>query len=449
MRVPEAGLTTLEELAAGAGRGGGIHMQPFWWDAAPPRSDPGAGLPASTDVLIVGAGFTGLSAALTLARAGRQVTVVDADVPGFGASTRNGGQVGSGNQKFRVKALIAMKGERKATELLREGVAMLDFIERLIDEEKIDCDFVRCGRFRGAMRPEHYDAMARDLADLKRVADVEFEMVPRREQSREIGSERFHGGSLLPMDAGLHPGRYHAGLMQRAQAAGAVIQGHAQVSGIEQERDRFSVQFDAQRLMARHVIVATNGYTRSVGKFFDRRIVPVRSAQIATGVIPTAHFDRLMPKRRVFGNSNRVFSYFRSAPAERRIIWGGRGSRFSHPGTPRAYAHLARDLLRAFPSLASIPVTHAWSGEIGYTFDDFPHLGIAPNGVHYALGYCGTGVSRSTYFGRKIALRILGRADARTAFDDMPLPGHPFQVFARPAVPLVEAWYRIRDCCNI
>ena len=156
-----------------------------------------------------------------------------------------------------------------------------------------------------------------------------------------------------------------------------------------------------------------------------------------------------MPKRRVYGNTNRVFSYFRSAPGERRIVWGGRASHLGHPATPASYAHLARDLLRVFPALASTTVTHGWTGAIGYTFDGFPHLGRAPNGVHYALGYCGTGVSRSTYFGRKIALKVLGDAEGNTAFDDMPLPGHPFHVFARAAAPLVEAWYRLRDVGNI
>ena len=449
MNPPEGRFLSLQDLARGAAPRDSMRMLPFWWDAAAPPSGPWAALASRVDVLIIGAGFTGLAAALTLARRGRQVIVVDADVPGFGASTRNGGQVGSGNQKFRVKTLIAMKGERAATDLLREGVAMLDHIERLIIEEKIACDFTRCGRFRGAMRPDHYDAMARDLEDLSRLANVEFAMVPRSEQSREIGTDLFHGGSLLPADASLHPGRYHAGLLERAQSAGVVICGHAAVRGIESETGGFKVRFDCQQLIARDVVVATNGYTRTVGDFFTQRIIPVGSSQIATGPIPAALFDQLMPKRRVYGNTNRVFSYFRSAPGERRIVWGGRASHLGHPATPASYAHLARDLLRVFPALASTTVTHGWTGAIGYTFDGFPHLGRAPNGVHYALGYCGTGVSRSTYFGRKIALKILGDAEGDTAFDDMPLPGHPFHVFARAAAPLFEAWYRLRDVGNI
>src|SRR5580692_8438203 len=143
----EAGIT-VADLAHGRARTRSLPATPFWWrDAPPPSTGPRASPGPVADVVVIGAGFTGLAAALVLARAGRHVVVVDANAPGFGASTRNGGQVGSGNQKFRVETLIAMHGERKAVELLHEGVEMLDGIENLIRGEKIDCSFTRCGRF--------------------------------------------------------------------------------------------------------------------------------------------------------------------------------------------------------------------------------------------------------------------------------------------------------------
>ena len=95
-----------------------------------------------------------------------------------------------------------------------------------------------------------------------------------------------------------------------------------------------------------------------------------------------------------------------------------------------------------------MPVTHAWDGKIGYTCDEVPHLGRAASGVHYALGYCGTGVSRATYFGHKIALQLLGDSDGRTAFDDLSFPAFPVQPVAKHAVPIVETWYRFRDATN-
>lgn len=436
------------ELAAGGYRGEtGLRYQPYWWDEAPRTSDEPP-VPKQCDVAIVGSGFTGLAAANTLLDSGSNAVVFDRDCPGFGASTRNGGQVGSGNQKFRVKTLIALRGETKATALLREGTQMLDHIGQLIAAEKIDCDFRRCGRFRAAIRPEHYEAMARDMEDLRRVAGVDSFMVPRSEQRSEIGSDIFFGGSVLPNDASLHPGLYHSGMAQRVRDKGGQIAGNAAVIGIAKEGKTFCVKTTRGMTRARHVIIATNGYTNGLLPELRQRIVSIGSGLIATGEIDVGMLDRLLPKRRVYGNTNRVFYYFRVAPGSRRIIWGGRVGRLAAQDTPRAYSHLARDMLHVFPDLADVPVTHAWSGLIGYTYDEIPHLGRTAAGVHYALGYCGTGVSRATYFGHKIALQLLGKKEGRTAFDDLTFPSLPAHPVAKRAVPVVETWYRIRDAAN-
>ncbi len=438
---------TLRDLAAGHFcNESSVTYAPYWWDAAPRLETPGPALPAKADVAIVGSGFTGLSAALTLLDKGREVVVLDRGVPGYGASTRNGGQIGSGNQKFSVKRLIALRGEEKAAALLREGTRMLDYIEHLVETEKIDCHFRRCGRFRGAMRPEHYEAMAADMEDLKRVAGVESFMVPRSEQQSEIGSTVFFGGSVLPNDASLHPALYHSGLMQRVEARGGAIIGQAGVRHIARDTDGFRLETDAGPLQCRDVLVATNGYTENLVDTLKRRIVTIRSALIATDELPSDLTARLMPKNRVYGNTNRVFYYFRVAPDENRIVWGGRAVGASGA---RAFRHLAHDLLTVFPGLGDIAVTHAWDGQIGYTHDALPHLGRMADGIHYAVGYCGTGVSRATYFGHKIALQIVGDPDGRTAFDDLAFPAFPFHPIAKRAVPLVAAWYRFRDTMKI
>lgn len=424
---------------------GGLTYRPYWWEAAPRRQAHAITLPEQIDAVVVGSGFTGLSAALTLLRHGRSVVVIDRDVPGFGASTRNGGQIGSGNQKFRVKRLIAMRGRKKAEAMLREGVAMLDYVDGLIAREKIDCHFVRCGRFRAAIRPEHYEAMARDMEDLREIADVESFMVPRAEQRTEIGSDVFFGGSVLPQDASLHPGLYQSGLMQRIEEAGGLIVGGAPAQAITPTGSAFLVKTPLGTIACRDVVIATNGYTGGLVPELKRRIIPVGSGLIATGEIPEALFSGLMPKGRVYGNTNRVFYYFRAAPGERRVIWGGRVGRLANNTSPLAFRHLARDMLHVFPELEEVPVTHAWDGLIGYTFDEVPHLGRTAAGLHYAVGYCGTGVSRATYFGHKIALQLLGLKEGRTAFDDFDFPSFPFHPAAKQAVPVVETWYRIRD----
>lgn len=429
------------------GPDGPMATRPYWWDAAPPSSEQ-TEPPREVDVAIVGSGFTGLSAALTLLRRGRSVAVFDRGVPGFGASTRNGGQVGSGNQKFRVRTLIEMRGEANAVALLREGIAMLDHIEQLVTSEHIDCHFSRCGRFRGAMRPEHYDSMARDLDDLRRYVGVESVVVPRAEQHREIASDLFHGGTVLPNDAALHPGLYHAGLLRRVEGAGGLVLGLTPVESISADRSGFRMQTPRGEVVARDVIVATNGYTQKVHDHLDRRIVPVGSAVIATEPLPPGLIQELMPGGRMYGNTNRVFFYFRAAPDQDRIVWGGRVGRGFAADSPFASAHLARDMRRTFPQLGDVRVTHGWSGQIGYTFDSLPHLGRTPDGIHYAMGYCGTGVSRSTWFGHKIALKLIGDPEGASAFDDIVFPTHPFHAVAPAMVPVYEAWYRMRDALD-
>lgn len=437
------------ELAAGGFRGDtGLRYEPYWWEGAPRPRDV-VPVPKKCNVAIVGSGFTGLSAANTLLDNGSGAVVFDRDCPGFGASTRNGGQIGSGNQKFRVKTLIALRGENKAVALLREGTEMLGYIEQLVTKEKLDCDFRRCGRFRGAIRPEHYEAMARDMEDLKRVAGVESSMIPRSQQHSEIGSDIFCGGSVLPNDASLHPGLYHSGLLARVTAKGGRVIGDAAVLEITPEAGGYRLRTARGETRAKNVIIATNGYTDGLVPELKRRIVSIGSGLVATGEIPEATLDRLLPKRRVYGNTNRVFYYFRAAPGARRIIWGGRVGRLAAANSPRAYSHLARDMLRVFPDLAEIPVTHAWSGLIGYTYDEIPHLGRSAAGLYYALGYCGTGVSRATYFGHKIALQLLGKKDGQTAFDDLTFPAYPAHPIAKRAVPAFETWYRFRDATNL
>jgi len=421
-----------------------VKFAPWWWEAAPPAARGTLPLPKQVDVVIVGSGYTGLSAALTLARAGREVLVCEAGVPGYGASTRNGGQLGSGNQKFPVAKLVAGFGERKARELINEGVAMLRFICDLIRREDIDCHLAEVGRFRGAVHPDHYEAMARDMENLRRVANVDSFMVPRAEQHREVATDIYHGGSVLPGDAALHPGLYHRGLMRCAEQAGARVVSYTPVTAVERDSGGFRVCTERGEVQARHVIVATNGYTGRSMPLLRRRIVPIGTSMIATEALDPDRVAGLLPTGRVYGNTARVFHYYRPTPDTRRILWGGRTGRLAPQDHPRAFTHLYKDMLRTFPSLEGTRISHCWSGYIAYTADVFPHIGCH-DGIHYATGYCGTGVSRATYFGHKVALKVLGDEDGHTAFDDLDFRRFRLHSLSPLGVPLVESWYRLCD----
>ena len=297
------------------------HYQPYWWEAAPLSQERHGDLSQykDTDVAIVGGGFTGISAALTLAKAGKKVVVFDQGPIGFGASSRNGGQIGSGNQKIPIDKLEARFGKQGAKDRLNEGVRMLDYLKQLIASENIDCDLQEVGRFRGAVRPEHYEAMAREMEALNKRTHVEFHMVPRTEQHREVNTDFYYGGYMLPGDGLVHPAKLHQGIVRAVAASGAFLQANTTVKNIEKTNNGFKLTTDAGSssafsMTAKDVILATNGYGGKTGVTTEARIVPVGSAVIVTEELPVGKVQELIPALRAYGCSAHAFHYFRSSP---------------------------------------------------------------------------------------------------------------------------------------
>jgi len=428
--------------------------QPYWWEAAHLYQQQSSGIAdlKDIDIAIIGSGFTGVSAAFTLAKAGRKAIVFDQGPIGFGASTRNGGQIGSGNQKIPIYTLENRFGTDKAKDLLNEGVRMLTHLKQLIAEEGIDCDLQEVGRFRGAVRPKHYDAMAREMEALNKRTHVEFHMIPKSDQHQEVNTDFYHGGYVLPGDGLIHPGKLHHGITKSAQSSGVILQANTTVTHIQKTTRGFQLMTDSGPVIARDVILATNGYGGSTDSKTERQIIPVGSAIIATEELSNDKIKDLLPRMRAYGNSANAFHYFRPSPDGKRILWGGRVGRWGDHMIQgekqknwRAFRHLRDDMVKVFPSLDQVNIEFSWSGLIGYSFDDMPHIGINAQGVHYACGYCGTGVTRSVYLGSKIAERIINHQTGNTPFGNEPLPSHLFQTVAPQMVPVVERWYRLRD----
>ena len=420
---------------------------PYWWDVdgvdLAALAETGAALPERVDVAVVGGGYTGLSAALTLARAGRAVAVLDAEVPGFGCSSRNGGLVGPSLHKLGLAGLSAKYGSRKADDILRESMAGLEFLFDLIARERIDCHLVRTGRFRGAISPRGYEAMARETEALKKAVGLDADMVPRAEQGAEIGSDHYHGGVVSHGDGFLQPALYAAGLAARCRLAGAGLFGQARVESVSRDGQDFELRIGGRRLKARNVLIATNGYTEKELPGFRRRLIPLRSGMIATEPLSGDMMRSISPKNRGFSDDSRLVYYYRPSPDGRRLLFGGRA--FDIADRPRAYGRdLHAGMTRIFPQLRAVAVSHVWSGVVAYTFDHAPHLGEF-DGIHYAMGYCGSGVGRATYFGHKIALRILGHPESRTAFDDLPFETRPFYNGYPWFVPFVLRWHALID----
>lgn len=417
---------------------------PWWWEWAPRQSRKVEKLPADADVVVVGSGYTGMMAALTLARGGRAVVVLEAEEIGHGASSRNGGQVGSGNQRFTVKRLTELYGAERARGLLQEGTAALDYVKAFIKDENIDCHLRETGRFRGASKPAHYESIARDLEDLKRVAGVEGYMVSRSEQSEEIGSSLYHGGCVLPGDMSVHPALYHTGIMERAEAVGVTLCSHARVDRLEETAAGMVVHSARGSVKCRDVLIATNGYTGSVTRDLQQKIVPVAAAMIATSELSPNLIAHLMPKQRVYGDTLRVHHYYQPSPDNKRLLFGGRLPGAAGTTDANKFNHLRQEMTEVFPELDDVELTHCWSGYVAITRDGLPHIGCA-GPVYFAMGYNGSGVARASHAGHQVALQMLGQADALTAWNKLTFEHLPFHAFNRLGVRIAVSWKRLQD----
>lgn len=416
---------------------------PFWWTTAPAPPEASGPLPERVDVAIVGAGYTGLAAARGLARAGASVVVLETETIGWGASSRNGGQVLTG-LKPGNKALVARLGQERTRRLFVASLAAIDFVETLVADEGIDCGFTRCGHLDAACKPAHFEGFRREQERLARDFGHEVRLIARSEQRTELASDFYHGLMLDPKSASLHPARYVRGLAQAAARAGAALRERCAVLGVRPREGGFDLTTSRGSVLARDVVVATNGYTGAATPELRRRVVPVGSYIVATRPLDPELARELLPQRRVVFDSKHFLYYFRLS-ADDRLLFGGRAqfTPATATSTRRAAAILSRGLVEVFPQLRGVAIDFVWSGNVCFTRDLLPRAGRL-NGIHYALGYAGHGVAMASYLGDVVADVILGRPD-RNPFRDLPFDRIPFYDGRPWFLPFVGAWYKLVD----
>lgn len=420
--------------------------EPYWWDGAPLSPHCDDELPQSCDVLIIGAGYTGLHAAFQTAQAGLHTVVIDAESPGFGCSTRNGGQI-STSIKPTYSALKKKYGNDLAYAIKREGEASLEFVPTFVNSHKIDCDLSVAGRFHGAHTVRHYDKLARECD----AAEAEFPtgayMVPPSGQHLELGTTGYHGGIVFPRYASIDPAKYHSGLLTTAKSCGAHIVDFCRAMNIKRNSTNFLVSTSKGPITAKKIIIATNGYTTDLVPHLQQRIIPIGSYIIATEEIPESLMARLFPTKRVITDTRKTVYYYRPSPDRGRILFGGRVS-LSEVDPTKSGPILLRDLVALFPELKDIRISHTWGGVVAFTFDTLMHTGIN-DGIYYATGYCGSGVGMASYLGMRIGQQAAGIADGKTAFDQISFPTMPFYDgrpwFLAPSI----LYYRLCDHLGI
>jgi len=422
----------------------------YWLTTAVmPKTEPAQPPPETADVAVIGAGFTGLSAARTLASKGATVVVLEAETIGWGASSRNGGMVLTG-LKLGVDKLISKYGRERTQRMYAASLASIDCVEQMVREEAIDCDFSRCGHLEVACKPAHFDDYARQAEVIAREFHHELRVVFRHELSSEIGSDVYYGGMVDEVSAGLNPARYVAGLGRAALKAGACVREQTRMLRIERETRKgtpgWKISTSRGALWARDVLVGTSGYTGAATPQLRKKLIPIGSYIITTEVLPETLARELSPRGRMIYDSKNYLYYYRLTP-DNRMLFGGRAAFFPETADSirKSAEILRRGMIQVYPQLRQTKVEFVWGGTLDFAFDTMPHAGQI-DGLYYAVGYAGHGVAMATLQGQLLARQIAGE-EVENPFVEIPFPGAPLGLYdGRPwFLPLAGAWYKVLD----
>ncbi len=426
-----------------------LQEQNYWLTTAEFPQVESRPLPERVDVAVIGAGYTGLSAARTLAKRGAKVAVLESETIGWGASSRNGGMVLTG-MKLGVNQLISMYGRELTRRMYAASLRTIDCVEQIIREESIDCDFSRCGHLEVACKQKHFDDYARQAEVIAREFGHQLRVIQKSELSAEIGSNIYCGGMVDEVSAGGNPARYVAGLGQAAIKAGAEIFERTRVENLQPEslhgESGWKISTSHGPLWAHDIFVATSGYTSGATPTLQKKIIPIGSFIIATEILPESLACELSPRNRMIYDSKNYLYYYRLTP-DRRMLFGGRAAFFpENDQTIRKSAEiLRRGMIDVYPQLRDAKVEYVWGGTLDFAFDIMPHAGQI-DGIYYALGYAGHGVAMATYQGQKIA-ELMAGDKPENPFVGIPFPGAPLGLYSgRPwFLPFAGAWYKFLD----
>ena len=397
---------------------------------------------AETDIAIVGSGYTGLCAARILIKNGASVTVLDRNTIGWGASSRNGGMATPG-LKQGIQKIHKIYGEKLAHEFWKISVDAIDLIDEIVNEHSIDCDWERNGHASLATKPSHAPRLKEYGSWLEKEFGHYQKYIPKHQIRDEIGSDTYYGALTDEISGGLHPSKYVFGLASTVSNLGVQLCENTAVTKIEKnDSNNFKLITSKGDITAKKVIIATNGYTDRLVSKLKPLIFPVGSYIVVTEPLTNELQNIINPKRRMYYDSKWFLNYFRLTP-DGRMLWGGRNDLSTDLDLDDSAKRLSKELYTVFPDLKDIPITHTWTGKLGLTFDLMPHIGKT-NGIYYAFGYGGHGLSIATYLGTEIGLILAGKKD-RSPFMEI---SHQTTVFYRNRpwfIPFAARYFRFLD----
>ncbi|MBV0892569.1 FAD-dependent oxidoreductase [Paracoccus sp. Z118] len=414
----------------------------LWTATANPAPDcPPLRGKAECDVAVIGAGYTGLSAALHLAERGQRVIVLETHSPGWGASGRNGGQVNPG-LKEDPDTIEARFGPDVGGRMVAMSGGAGQFVFDLIARLGIDCD----ARQSGWLQPVHNDkadAVVRRRVEQWTRRGAALRMLDRETTAALLGTDIYRGAMIDERGGNLHPLNYALGLADAAIRAGAVIHGGSRVTAHEAQGGEHLLRTSGGEVRARKVLVCTNGYSSAVVPPMDRTVVPIRSVQVATDILPPEIAARILPQGHSASDARRLLLYFRKDAAGR-FVMGGRGN-YSAGATRRQMQVLQDASVKLYPDLREVPWRYAWGGFVAMTADHYPHLNRVAPGVVAAMGYNGRGVAVASAMGKVLADWATGTPQGALDYPVSPPRPIPFHFMRKPAVIATVAWSRLQD----
>jgi glycine/D-amino acid oxidase-like deaminating enzyme len=418
----------------------------LWADTAEPLpASPKLAGEIKADVVIIGGGYTGLSAAHHIAKSGLSPVVLEANHPGWGASGRNGGVI---TAKFRLsfRDIDAAHGRAMARRMYEIAHDSVEMVDELVSEFGIaSARLTRSGQVKAA----HNDATLRAAIDeaawmMREMRDTEVRILDPHQVRDETGSQVFVGGILNPRSGGIHPLNYLRGLARGVAQRGVPVFQESPVLALRRDGDGVVAETPDGVVRARQAIIATNSYsdlTLATARV-QRTLVPFRSALIATEKLSPNLAGSLMPTGRTYTETKRMMRWFRKV--DDRVIFGGRGA-FGKQDSESAFDALRKAMLGIFPELTDIPLAFKWSGLVAMTLDSVPHVGRLDDRTFYSVGYNGAGVAMSSLMGRYLAALVRGERVDLGLLDAGRLKAIPFYAFREPAVRAVAGWYQFLD----